>query len=104
MAKYIFTDKKYSPNSIMSTALGLISDTALVYAVYSTYKNAGVATERLGSSGVIILLMSTIGVVLGVISKSEEDNFHLFAYIGLVLNILALLMVSMILYAGAYGI
>lgn len=104
MAKYIFTDKKYSPKSIMSTVLGLISDGALAYAIYSTYKNAGIATQRLGSSGTIILLMSTIGVVLGVVSKSEQDNFYLFSYIGLILNVIALLMVSMILYAGAYGI
>lgn len=88
----------------MSSVLGLISDGALAYAIYSTYKNAGVATERLGSSGAIILLMSTIGVVLGVVSKSEPDNFYLFSYIGIILNVLALLTVSMVLYAGAYGI
>lgn len=102
--KYLFTDKNHSPRAIMSTVLGVISAGGVAYAVYATFQNGGLATEQLGSTGAIILLMSTIGVVLGFLSKSEPDHFYLFSHVGIILNILVLLFVSLILYAGAYGV
>lgn len=105
MAKrFLFTDKKHSPQAVMSTVLGVIADSAIVYAVYSAYANGGVADSRLGNAGIMILLMATIGIILGYASKDHPDYFHFFSYVGIVLNLLALLSVSMILYAGAYGI
>lgn len=101
--KILFTDKKHSPKAIMSTVLGLISTVSIGYAIYITYKSGGIATERLGGTGAMILLFSTIGIVLGYLSKANPDEFHLFSYVGIVLNLLALLGVSMVLYAGAYG-
>ena len=88
----------------MSTVLGIISASGAAYAVYATFKNGGMATEQLGSTGTIILLMSTVGVVLGFLSKSEPDHFYFFSHLGIILNILVLLFVSLILYAGAYGV
>ena len=102
--KFIFTDKKHAPSAVMSTVMGLIADGSIAYAVYSTYRGGGVATERLGGVGAMILLMAVIGLILGYASKNHPDYFHLFSHIGIVLNILALLSVSLILYAGAYGI
>ena len=102
--KYLFTDKKHSSNAIMSTVLGLISTGAIAYAVYSTYLLGGIATERLGGTGAVILLFSTVGLILGYISKANPDEFHFFTYVGIVLNLMALLGVSMVLYAGAYGL
>ncbi|MCR4748683.1 MAG: DUF6142 family protein [Lachnospiraceae bacterium] len=102
--KYLFTDKKHSPQAIMATVLGLISNIALGFAIYSTYKLGGVATDRLGSTGFMILLFSTVGLILGYVSKARVDEFHFFSYVGIVLNLIALLGVSMVLYAGAYGI
>ena len=48
--------------------------------------------------------MHAVGLILGYISKAKPDEFHLFSYIGIVLNIMALLGVSFVLYAGAYGV
>lgn len=102
--KFIFTDKKHSPQAVMSTVFGLIADGSIGYAVYSTYCLGGIATERLGATGAMILFMATVGLVLGYVSKNNPDVFHLFSHIGIVLNIVAILAVSFILYAGAYGI
>ena len=102
--KYIFTDKKHSVQAVMSSVLGVIALASLIIAIYRTYKIGGIATERLGGTGVMILLFSTVGLILGYISKAKPDEFHLFSYIGIVLNIMALLGVSFVLYAGAYGV
>lgn len=102
--KFIFTDKDYSPQSIISTILGLIDIATLIYVVYLTYKNGGIALPRYGSTGLLITIFSFVGLILGILAKSEPDRFYLFAYLGILLNILALCGISFILFAGAYGI
>ena len=43
-----------------------------------------------------------MGIGLGLVSKTERDKFYLFTYVGIVLNVLTLALISVILYAGAY--
>ena len=50
------------------------------------------------------LLFSLAGLILGVLAKLEEDKFYLFAWLGIVLNLLTLLGIAFILYAGVYGL
>ena len=102
--KFIFTNKDYSPKSIMSTVLGLIDIASLGYIVYLTYKNKGVSLPRYGATGLLITIFSFVGLILGILSKSEPDRFYLFSYLGILFNILALSGISFILFAGAYGV
>lgn len=102
--KFIFTNKDYSPKSIMSTLLGIIDISSLVYVIYLTYRNGGVSLPRYGSTGLLITVFSFVGLILGILSKAEPDRFYLFSYLGILLNILALCGISFILFAGAYGI
>lgn len=102
--KYIFTNKDYSPQSIMSTILGLLDIAALVCIFFLTYQNNGVSLQRYGSSGLLITIFSFVGLIQGILSRMEPDRFYLFSYLGIMLNILALCGISFILFAGAYGI
>jgi len=45
-----------------------------------------------------------LGLIFGIMAKMERDRFYLFAWIGIVLNLLTIAGVSFILYAGAYGL
>ena len=58
--KFIFTNKDYSPKSIMSTVLGLIDIASLGYIVYLTYKNKGVSLPRYGATGLLITIFSFV--------------------------------------------
>ena len=102
--KFIFTNKFYSPKGIMSTILGVIDLSALIYVFCLTYQNGGVALARYGTTGLLITLFSFIGLILGILSKAEPDRFYLFSYLGILFNIAALGGVSYVLYAGAYGL
>lgn len=102
--KFIFTNKFYSPKGIMSTILGIVDIAALLYIVYLTYENGGIANARYGSSGLLITVFSFVGLILGILSKTEPDRFYLFSYLGILFNIAALGGISFILYAGAYGL
>lgn len=101
---YIFTNKRYSEKSVMSTILGLISLGALIAAVYFTFQAGGQAAVGYGVTGLLSAVFSLTGLVLGIMSRMEKDKFYLFSYIGIVTNLLAVLSIGYIIYAGVYGI
>ena len=101
---YKFTNKKHPEKGIMSTILGIIALVSVGTAVYQTFLAKGEASTNMGVVGVMVTIFSAAGVILGYISKNESDKFLLFPYLGMILNILALGCISVILYAGAYGI
>ncbi len=102
--KYIYTSKNHPPKGIMSTILGVISMISLFYAVYFTISHQGNALPRYGAAGLLITILSFVGLILGILSKSEPDRFYLFSYIGILVNVLVLASISFILFAGAYGL
>ncbi len=98
---YIFTNKKHSPKSIMSTVLGLISVISLLVAAYLSYVAKGAENARYGSACILAMVFAFIGMILGVLGRMEKDRFYFFSYTGIALNLVAIGMVSAILYAGA---
>ena len=102
--RYKFTNKKHPEKGIMSAVLGVISLVSVWMAVYQTFLARGEATANMGVVGLMITVFSITGVALGYISKKEQDKYMFFPYVGMVLNVLALGCISVILYAGAYGI
>ena len=102
--RYKFTNKKHPEKGIMSTILGIISLVSIWMAVYQTFLARGNAATNMGVVGLVITCFSIIGLILGYVSKKEQDKFLLFPYLGMILNIIALGCISVILYAGAYGL
>ena len=102
--RYKFTNKKHPEKGIMSTILGIISLVSIWAAVYQTFLARGEAATNMGVVGLMITVFSVTGLVLGYISKKEYDAFMFFPYAGMILNVIALGCISVILYAGAYGI
>ncbi|TCL59005.1 hypothetical protein EDD76_105181 [Kineothrix alysoides] len=101
---YIFTTKKHPEKGIMSTALGIISIISIAAAVYLSYRNAGAAVTQYGAAVFLVTLFSLAGLVLGILSRMEKDRYYLFSYLGIGFNVVVLAMISIILYAGAYGV
>ena len=102
--KYIFTNKKESKKGIMSAVLGIIALVSLFLAVYETFRNQGQALVKYGVAALFALLFALAGIVLGIMSKMEEDRFYLFSYLGIILNLLAIAGIGFIINAGVYGI
>lgn len=102
--KYIFTNKTFSQKAIMSVILGVIGIASIVVAIIFTYSQGGVATLEYGGVVLLSLLYSFGGLILGILSKKEPDKFYFISYLGIVLNAIVMAMVSLILYAGAYGL
>lgn len=100
---YMFTSKQHTQKGIMSTILGVISLVTLAYTVIMSYLKAGDVPVQYGAAVMLVMIFAFAGIILGVVSKAERDKFYLFSYLGIVLNVLVLLLISVILYAGAYA-
>lgn len=100
---FMFTNKEHTQKGIMATILGVISLSSLVYIIIDSYANAGKVPLQYGAVAFLTMIFAFVGIVLGVMSKSEKDKFYFFSYLGIVLNVLVLAALSVILYAGAYA-
>ena len=87
----------------MATILGVISLLSLVYITIESYRSAGEIPIQYGAVAFLTMIFAFVGIVLGVLSKSERDKFYFFSYLGIVLNVLVLAALSVFLYAGAYA-
>lgn len=84
----------------MSVILGIISLAALVTVVFFSYRSGGEAAVKYGFTGVLAMVFSLIGMVLGVLTTCNRNYYRFFPVLGVVLNLIALGGVSLILYAG----
>lgn len=101
---YIFTNKTHTTKGIMSTILGSISLATLCYVIVMSYRMAGDIPREYGAAALLVMIFAFVGAALGVISKTEKDKYYFFSYLGIILNAIALAVISAILYAGAYNI
>ena len=89
---------------MMSTILGVLSTVSLCFCVYLSYQNAGDIPDRYGATVFLLMLMAFAGLGLGIWSTTEKDKYRIFTILGILFNVLALAVVSVILGAGAYQI
>lgn len=100
---FMFTNRQHTQKGIMATILGVISLATLAYMVAASYQRAGDVPLQYGAAALLSMIFAFVGIVLGVVSKSDRDRFYFFSYLGIALNVLVLAVLSVILYAGAYA-
>lgn len=98
---YIFTNKKNSKRAVMAVILGIISLVSLGTVVLLSGISGGSAKISYGFTGLLATAFSLTGLLLGVVTIQNKDYYRLFPVLGILLNFLALAVVSLILYAGA---
>ncbi|MBQ8326778.1 MAG: hypothetical protein IJX86_06860 [Lachnospiraceae bacterium] len=103
-SSYIFTNKKHPETGIMSSVLGVIAIVSIIITLVLTFHRKGEALMQYGTVLFLCTLFSMIGLGLGVSSKMQRDRYYFFSYMGMITNGLALIFISLILYAGAYGL
>jgi len=86
----------------MSTILGVLSCVTMGVAVFLSYRNGGESSPRYGAASLLAAVFMLAGLILGLYSITEKDKFKLFSVLGIIFNVLAFGMLSLILFAGAY--
>lgn len=99
---YIFTNKRHSEKAIMSSVLGIISTLSLSAVVYLTYAQKGEAPAGYGVTGLLVVIFSMAGLILGIVTVTEKDRYKFFPWLGIVTNLIALLGIGFVVYAGIY--
>lgn len=86
----------------MSTVLGVLANVTLGISIYFSYMNKGEVDARYGTAALLAVIYMTIGAILGAWSATEREKYKMFIVLGIVVNVMAFGMLSIILYAGAY--
>lgn len=98
--RIIYSKKEHTKTGIFSFILSVISLISLIITVVASYTLKGQAPQSFGAVGFLCAVFSGVGIILALIGRREPEKFYLFANLGLVINIVDLLFISNILYAG----
>ena len=74
--KYKFSDKSQSLGGVISTIMGLASIACLLWAIFISFKASGHAGMQVGTLGLMSLILSAIGTIIGLLSFKEADKFY----------------------------
>ena len=99
---FIFTDKRNSNRALMAVILGIISLASLGIVIYASSQSGGTAKTGYGFTGLLALIYSIVGLVLGIRTAVREEYFRIIPILGIVLNAAALGEIGLILYMGGY--
>lgn len=82
--------------------MGIISLASLGIVIYASCQSGGTAKTGYGFTGLLALIYSLIGLVLGIKTAVKEEYFRIIPILGIVLNAAALGAIGLILYMGGY--
>ncbi len=86
-----FSNKSHAVNGIISTIVGVISVGIMIVLIIISYMNRGNAGVYVGAIGLSALVMSVVGLILGIKSFSERECYYLFSKIGSIINAIIIL-------------
>lgn len=98
--KFVYTNKKHTEKGIFATILAVISFITLIFLLVMSFNHSGEIDSSYGATAFLCTLFSGVGIVLGLIGKNEPDKYYLFAHLGITWNVINLMFISAILYAG----
>ncbi len=101
IAGYKFSNKRHSGKGILSTGFGAVSLLLLAVLIVIASKMHGKGNIYLGSIGLVSMVFSLIGLIIGLASFFEPDRYKLFSRIGAVFNLALLFVWTSIFMIGA---
>lgn len=97
---YKFSNKCHSGKGMLSLGFGAASLIMLLALIYWASIKQGNGSIYLGTIGLVSLVFSVIGLVIGLISFFELNRYKLFPKIGSIFNIIMLLIWTSIVMIG----
>ena len=101
IAGYKFSNKHHSGKGILSTGFGAASLILLAVLIVIACKMHGQGSMYLGSAGLVSMMFSFIGLIIGIASFFEAESYKLFPRIGSIFNLVMLMIWASIFMIGA---
>lgn len=98
--RYKFTDKNQSVGGIFSSIIALLSITFFMIGVMISFQYQGNGGLIIGLLGLLSLLLSALGIYLGVKSFAEDEIFYHFSWIGTIANAIIFVGMFVIILIG----
>lgn len=95
-----FSVKATKLPTVLGLSLGIISVWAVLTLLYLTFIRGGEATISYAFAGLLASIFSVAGLILSILCLNDHYQTHTIGWIGFVLNGIALLAMSGILYLG----
>ena len=77
---------------MIATALALLALALFAVIIFLSYKQRGQAQIWIGSMALFSILMSFVGLILGLMSFQGENNYKLFSQLGSFCNVFVLVL------------
>ena len=87
---YKFTNKKNPWQACASVILGVISLVAMGIVIYLSFRTQGGTKPGYGATGLLSVIFTLVGVILGLVSLRETEELHFLGWVGIVVNLLVL--------------
>ncbi len=84
----------------MAFILGVISFLSVGIVIYMTYRTAGDTRQGYGFTGLLAALFSLIGLILGVSTLQERENYRIFPVLGTILDLVVLIGLGLLVAWG----
>lgn len=98
---YMFSSKKHSVRGFISAILGVLSAAILGVVLYVSFLQKGNAGLIIGVIGLLSILITIIGLIIGIRSFFEEDKYYLTSKIGTTINTVILICWFYIIIIGS---
>ncbi len=101
IAGYKFSNKHHSGKGILSAGFGVASLILLAVLIIIACRMHGQGNVYLGSAGLVSMVFSFIGLIIGIASFFETESYKLFPRIGSIFNLVMLIIWASIFMIGA---
>ena len=97
---YKFTNKTHPVKGICSTILGTISLLGICAVIYQSFRAGGATKPGYGLTGLLAVIFTLTGMILGILSFRERDSFVLLSWVGTILNLVVLICIGFLFSLG----
>ena len=98
--KLRFSYKEYTMGGILSSALAIISLLSLGHSIMLSFRARGEGTMQVGAYGLLSLVLSIFGLIIGILSYKEQDKRYGTSFFGTFTNGIIIVMLLLFILVG----
>lgn len=95
-----FSDKEYTIGGVLSSVLAIAAFIILGYSIYLSFVARGEGMTEVGAYGLIAMVLSFFGTILGLLSYKEQNKRYGISFFGTFTNGIILILLVLFILIG----